>query len=74
MFGPGHREEAMTRKFIDCREVPSESNCTLALSADSEDELVEAGVQHAVAVHRHQDSPELRVMLRSAIKEGSPPL
>lgn len=64
----------MARKFIDCREFPSEMNCTIALSADSEGELLEAAVQHAVAVHRHQDSPELREMIRGAIRDGMPPL
>jgi predicted small metal-binding protein len=67
------KEETMGRKFIDCREFPSEMNCTVAISADSEKELVEAAVQHAVAVHRHQDTPELRHQIRSAIKEGTPP-
>jgi hypothetical protein len=62
----------MSRKFIDCREHPSESKCTIAISADNADELVEAACQHAIAVHRHPDSPELRTMLRSAVKEGSP--
>jgi predicted small metal-binding protein len=62
----------MARKFIDCRDYPSEMNCTLAISADSDDELVEAAAQHAVAVHRHADSPELRATLRSMAKEGSP--
>ncbi len=62
----------MARKFIDCREYPSEMNCTIAIFADNEDEVVEAAAQHAVAVHRHADSPELRTMLRSAVKEGSP--
>jgi predicted small metal-binding protein len=62
----------MARKFIDCREHPSESNCTIVISADNEDELVEAASQHAVAVHKHPDSPELRTMLRSAVKEGVP--
>ena len=60
------------RKFIDCREVPSEMNCTIAISADSEDELLEAAVQHVVAVHRHEDTPELREMIRGSIKEGAP--
>lgn len=64
----------MARKFIDCREVPSEMNCTVAISADSEDELLEAAVQHAVAVHKHDDTPELRAMIRSAMKDGTPPL
>lgn len=62
----------MARKFIDCREYPSEMNCTIAIFADSEDEVVEAAAQHAVAVHQHSDSPELRTMLRSAVKEGAP--
>ena len=38
----------MSRKFIDCREYPSEMNCTVFMSADSEDELLEAAVQHAL--------------------------
>ena len=64
----------MTRKYVDCREMPSESNCSVALSADSDQELVEAAVQHAVAVHKHQDSPELRSAIRQSIKEGTPPI
>jgi predicted small metal-binding protein len=60
------------RKFIDCREVPSEINCTIAISADTESELLEAAVQHAVAVHQHQDTPELRSMIKQAIHEGEP--
>ena len=64
----------MGRKFIDCREYPSVSNCTVALSADSERELLEAAVQHANAVHQHRDSPELRAMLSSAMRDGTPPV
>ena len=63
----------MARKFIDCREYPSESKCTIALSADSDDELLEAAVQHAVAVHGHEDSPGFRQQLRQLFKKGSPP-
>ncbi len=62
----------MARKYIDCREVPSDMNCTVAISADTEDELLEAVVQHAVQVHHHQDSREFREQLRKAFKEGSP--
>ena len=58
----------MTRKFIDCREYPSEMNCTVLMSADSEDELLEAAVQHAMAVHGHTDTPELRKTLRAMFK------
>jgi predicted small metal-binding protein len=62
----------MARIHIDCRAFPSEMNCTIAISADSEKELLEAAVQHAVAVHRHTDTPELRQMIRGAMKDGSP--
>ena len=60
------------RYFVDCREMPSESNCTIAISADSQDELVEAAAQHAVAVHGHEDNAELREMLRGGVHEGMP--
>ena len=59
----------MQRKFIDCRDYPSEMNCSLFMSASSEEELLEAAVQHAVAVHGHADTPELRETLRGLFKE-----
>ncbi len=64
----------MSRKYIDCREFPSESHCTVALCADGDEELLEAAVQHAVAVHKHEDSAELRAQIRQLFKEGTPPL
>ncbi|WP_332777369.1 DUF1059 domain-containing protein [Polaromonas sp.] len=63
----------MTRKYIDCREFPSDMKCTVAMSADTDKELLEAAVQHAVAVHQHQDTPELRAQLQQLFKEGTPP-
>jgi predicted small metal-binding protein len=59
----------MARKYIDCRGTPSVMNCTVAIAADSEDELVEAAVQHAVSVHSHEDSAELREMVRQGIRD-----
>jgi predicted small metal-binding protein len=64
----------MTRKYIDCREVPSDMNCSIAISADTDKELIEAAVQHAVAVHGHKDTPEFRKEIVGAIHEGTPPL
>lgn len=59
----------MARKFIDCREYPSQTKCTVAISADSERELLEVAVQHAVTIHGHRDTPELRETLKSMFKE-----
>jgi len=58
----------MARMTIDCREYPSDMNCTIAISADTKQELVAAAVQHAVAVHGHADSPELREQIGKMIK------
>lgn len=59
----------MTRKYVDCREVPSEMNCTVGIAADTEAELLDAAVQHAVAVHSHEDTPDLRAAIRQTIKD-----
>lgn len=63
----------MPRQYVDCREVPSETGCTITIAADDRDEVLAAAVQHAVAVHGHEDSPELREMVASGIREGTPP-
>jgi predicted small metal-binding protein len=44
-----------------------------AISADSEEELLQAAVEHAVSVHHHSDTPELRQQLRQLFKDGTPP-
>lgn len=64
----------MSRLYIDCREYPSTMNCSVALSADTSKELLDAAVQHAVAVHGHTDSPELRQQLGKMFKTGTPPV
>jgi len=64
----------MPRQYVDCREFPSDTKCSVAISADNERELIEAAVQHAVAVHGHSDTPEFRQMLATAIKTGTPPV
>jgi predicted small metal-binding protein len=58
----------MPRMFVDCREYPSEMNCTIAIFADNKEEILDADVQHAIAVHGHDDSPELRQELGKMIK------
>jgi predicted small metal-binding protein len=56
------------RKYIDCREIPSERNCSLKISG-SEEEVLEAVVHHAVTGHGHENTPDLREQLRLALKD-----
>jgi hypothetical protein len=58
----------MTRKWIDCRDFPDETGCTLYLSGE-EDHVIEAAAEHAVSVHGAEDKPELREWLHSNLKE-----
>jgi hypothetical protein len=59
-----------SRKTIDCRDYPSEKNCSLRISG-TEDEVLDAASQHAVKSHGHADSPELREQLKSLMKESN---
>jgi len=61
----------MARKYVDCREMPSENNCDLAM-AGSEEHVVEAAAIHAVAAHSHEDTPELREQIRQSLKDEVP--
>jgi predicted small metal-binding protein len=63
----------MARKMIDCRKVPNEIGCTLTI-AGTEEEVLDAAVAHAVAKHGHQDTPELREMLRAGLESAEPVL
>jgi hypothetical protein len=58
----------MTRKTIDCRTAPNDVGCTLSISGEP-DELVTAAAQHAIAVHGHADTPQLREQLRSVLTD-----
>jgi len=59
---------AAQRKSIDCRDHPSEKNCSLKISG-TEQEVLDAAVQHAVSAHGHENSPDLRDQIKSMIKD-----
>ncbi len=61
---------AAQRKSIDCRDYPSEKNCSLKISG-TEDEVLDTAVQHAVSAHGHRNSPELREQIKSMLKDES---
>lgn len=60
----------MARKLLDCREMPSESHCSLTIIG-AEDEVVRAGAQHAVDMHGHADNDELRGELRGRLRDAA---
>lgn len=60
----------MECKMADCRRFPSESNCSLTIIGE-EDEVLNTAVQHAVAVHGHEETPEMREQLREFLEPES---
>ena len=58
----------MTRKWIDCRDFPDDTGCTLYLSGE-EDHVLRAAAEHAESFHGKQNNPELQEMLRSMLKD-----
>ncbi|HEX9688672.1 MAG TPA: DUF1059 domain-containing protein [Thermoanaerobaculia bacterium] len=54
------------RKVADC--AASEKSCSLTISG-TEDEVLDAATQHAVASHGHDDTPELRERLRGMLED-----
>jgi predicted small metal-binding protein len=59
------------RKVVDCRDMPSDSNCTLTIAGE-EDEVVRAASEHAASVHGHTHNAELQEQIRGALKDEAP--
>ena len=60
--------QTSVRKFVDCREFPSDSNCSLTI-AGTEDEGVRAATEHAISSHGHTAGPELVNAIRSSLHD-----
>ena len=73
-YAPGRKSSAGrfvmpdSRKSIDCRNFPSEKNCTIAISG-TEEEVLDLAVLHAVTVHGHPQTDKLREQLRSLLQD-----
>lgn len=59
---------AAPSKSIDCRDHPSEKNCSLKISG-TEQEVVHAAVRHAVSAHGYEETLELREQIKSMLKD-----
>jgi predicted small metal-binding protein len=57
----------MARLMMDCRRFPSESNCSLVIIGE-EQEVLSAAADHAVSVHGHEDTPDLREQIRDSLE------
>lgn len=57
----------MGRVMADCRRFPSESNCSLTIIGE-EEEVVSTASEHAVSVHGHEDSDQLREQIRGMLE------
>jgi quinol monooxygenase YgiN/predicted small metal-binding protein len=60
----------VARKYVDCRDQPSVVGCTLAMGGE-EEELLTAAAAHAVSVHGHTDSDELRDAIRTDMHDSA---
>jgi predicted small metal-binding protein len=58
---------------MDCRDFPGDVKCSVAISADSKEELLEVAIQHAEKVHGYEDTPEVREALTKGFKVESGP-
>ena len=59
----------MGRKTIDCRDYKTDVKCTVSISADNNEELVDAVVQHGTRVHGYEDTAEFRAQILKDMKE-----
>jgi predicted small metal-binding protein len=57
----------MSRVMADCRKFPSENNCSLTI-AGTEEEVMRAATEHAISVHGHADTAELRDEIRKSLE------
>lgn len=60
----------MARVMADCRRFPSDSDCSLTILGE-EDEVVRAAAEHAVSVHGHEDTADLKEQIRGMLEPAS---
>ena len=61
----------MPRKMIDCRDMPDDKHCSLAISGE-EEEVVRAATEHAVSFHGYPKTPDLEKEIRKGMKDEVP--
>jgi len=64
----GRKTKMKGRKVIDCREFPSEINCTITISG-LEKEVFRVAHRHALEEHGHKDTAELRKLIKTMMRD-----
>lgn len=58
----------MTDRFsLDCRKVPSETNCSI-YAEGTKDELLPLAMHHVTTVHGHPDNEQTRSVIEGALE------
>jgi predicted small metal-binding protein len=62
----------MGRKYIDCnmQDAPDAKKCSASLSAETEEELLEAVIKHGINVHGLANTAEFREKVRSEFRDA----
>jgi len=61
----------ITRHTLDCRRYPTSTGCSLTISG-TRDEVLKAGLAHAIKVHGEHDTPQMRMELENALEPEHP--
>lgn len=56
--------------YVLCRDYMDRDECSVALGAKTDEELIETAVEHAYTAHAEQDSPALREAIRRNVRRG----
>ncbi|WP_020677705.1 DUF1059 domain-containing protein [Geopsychrobacter electrodiphilus] len=64
----------MGRKYVECRHLSGDTHCPKTLVADSDNELMEAVIKHAINAHGLANTSSFRKEVSTHFKEGNPPL
>jgi predicted small metal-binding protein len=58
----------MAQQFVLCRDYLSDGECSILIGAQTQEELVEAAIEHAHGTHAQEDTPALRAYIRQNIR------
>ncbi len=64
----------MGQKYVECKDLSGDMHCSAHLVADSETELMEVVIKHAINVHGLANTTDFRKQISAHVKEGPLPM